>query len=313
VTGAVVRQNGTAVAGEIDDDHFFEPRSIPEKDVLFGTEDVTVDSGNGCDRVLAPGKYRDVHVFAGCTIGLLSGTYDVRRFVLEPDAVLAIPSHVELNVEEAFSFADRASVTIRGRSTDLTVYTNQTAPVYVGESSGFKGTIEAPRARVTVAPFAEYRGCIHANELHIDADAEVRGHNLSPVIITGIACESDADCGDNEHCEAGVCKAPPGPPSSPVTADLTITSDWPEGYCAEVAVHNNGDTALSTWQVVLDTNESQIDNLWNGVFAQNGSEYTVTPELWNAVIEPGGMQPFGFCATKTGGSCFPEVISAGGE
>ena len=76
------------------------------------------------------------------------------------------------------------------------------------ESSGFKGTIEAPRAGVTVAPFADYRGCIHANELHIDADAEVRGHNLSPVIISGIACESDADCGDNGHCEAGVCKAP---------------------------------------------------------------------------------------------------------
>jgi hypothetical protein len=58
---------------------------------------------------------------------------------------------------------------------------------------------------------------------------------------------------------------------------------------------NNKTAAISSWQVVIDVNDSHIDNSWNGA------------------IQPGGTQSFGFCASKTGANYYPEVISASGE
>jgi hypothetical protein len=256
--------------------------------------------------------YRNISVAAGCRLALAHGVYDVRELVLEPEATLVIAGQVGLNVGERFSFADRASVMIYGNTSDFTVYTNQTSPVYVGVASDFHGYLEAPHADVNVAPFAGYTGCIHANGVHIEADAAVLGDNLRPVVIKlESECLIDADCDFAETCEAGQCEGAVS--QAGVVAVISITSDWAAGYCTEITVQNNKTAAISSWQVVIDVNDSHIDNYWNGAFAPNGNEYTVSSMSWNGAIQPGGTQSFGFCASKTGANYYPEVISASGE
>ena len=44
-----------------------------------------------------------------------------------------------------------------------------------------------------------------------------------------------------------------------VTGSLAITSDWGSGYCASVTLSNGGSTAVTSWQVVM--NSGALDNL----------------------------------------------------
>ena len=97
------------------------------------------------------------------------------------------------------------------------------------------------------------------------------------------------------------------------TASLTIQSDWGSGYCASVSINNQGDAAITTWQVVVNPNNSTINNLWNGNLANN----IVTSMSYNSHIGVGGNAGFGFCANTHGGNYLPTLssltVSGGGN
>lgn len=305
--GNIVRQNDVFVAGEVDQDVFVDNRTVIEKAIAFGVDDVIVDSENGCESLLQPGKYQDIRVAPGCTLMLLSGTYDIRELFVDVDAELIIVGTVSVNTNEQFSFGDRSHVTIHGVTSGFVVYTNQTLPVYLGVDAAFSGYIEAPHALVNVAPFSEFRGCIRADVVNVEADSTVIGDNLRAVIISNTAqCVSDADCGSIEICEDGTCIEAP---VSPLAASILVNADWQTGYCANATISNNGAQPVPSWRVVMDAHSAQINNLWEGAYTQSGSMYTVTPAPWNGTIQPGASQTFGFCADKTGSNYVPEVIS----
>ena len=240
---------------------------------------------------------------------LLSGEFDVRNFVVEPEAELIVVGRVHLNVEERFSFGDRSMVTIHGQTSGFVVYTNQSTPVYVGVDAVFRGIIEAPSAHVNVAPFGDFMGCIHAESLIVEADAKVLGDRLRPVVIYDAPpCTDDWECAAGEICEAGACV---DEPNGPISAVIEINSDWNTGYCTDVTVTNTSGGLVTNWQVKFDAHQSQINNLWNGAYVKRGTVYTVSPAPWNGQIQPGGVQTFGFCADKTGGNYVPTVIAAG--
>src|SRR5690606_20460596 len=75
------------------------------------------------------------------------------------------------------------------------------------------------------------------------------------------------------------------------TASLTIQSDWGSGYCASVSISNQGNAAINSWQVVINPNNSTINNLWNGNLANN----IITNMSYNNHIGIGGHTAFGFC------------------
>ncbi len=122
-------------------------------------------------------------------------------------------------------------------------------------------------------------------------------------------CNVAADCASGT-CTAGICSAPS---SSDVTASISLSSSWENGYCANVTVQNTGSSAISTWEVSLDLNDSAKDSQWSGVFTAQAGLYIVTPEGWNSSIDANGQRQFGFCATHTGPNWMPAVIAASGS
>lgn len=89
------------------------------------------------------------------------------------------------------------------------------------------------------------------------------------------------------------------------SAQLTVQSDWGSGYCASVSVSNHSNAAVTSWQVVINTNNSTINNLWNGNLNGNA----ITGMSYNSTITAGGNTSFGFCANTNGNNYLPTLSS----
>lgn len=82
-------------------------------------------------------------------------------------------------------------------------------------------------------------------------------------------------------------------------ARFVAHSTWNEGYCGEVTLTNTHESAsVSDWSVMLDLQQSSLQNGWSGIFTSSNGSLTVTPEAYNATIVPGASTNFGFCATR---------------
>jgi len=97
------------------------------------------------------------------------------------------------------------------------------------------------------------------------------------------------------------------------SAQLTVQSDWGSGYCASVSVSNHSNAAVTSWQVVINTNNSTINNLWNGNLNGNA----ITGMSYNSTITAGGNTSFGFCANTHGNNYLPTLsgvlVNGGGS
>jgi len=73
------------------------------------------------------------------------------------------------------------------------------------------------------------------------------------------------------------------------TVDYTISSQWPGGFGAAIAIVNNGSTALTNWTLTWSfANGQTITELWSGIETQSGANVTVTNEPYNGSIPAGG-------------------------
>ena len=98
--------------------------------------------------------------------------------------------------------------------------------------------------------------------------------------------------------------APPSsttiPPTPDCVARFEITNSWPNGYQAEVTVRNDGPKQVTGWTVRWTMPEGhQLNNLWNGVPAEDGRAITVTNAGWNVTIPAGGATTFGLTVDTT--------------
>ena len=134
-------------------------------------------------------------------------------------------------------------------------------------------------------------------------------------------CGSIADgCGGFLNC--GTCVAPEtcggggtanqcgSPPS--LSATLTSQTSWQTGYCDNVTVKNLSTTNTTSWTVVIQLNQSTMNQIWSAAGTVAGSLLTAKSLSWNAVIAPSGTTSFGFCATKTGANPTPAIVSVTG-
>ncbi|MGC4093017.1 MAG: cellulose binding domain-containing protein [Polyangiaceae bacterium] len=100
---------------------------------------------------------------------------------------------------------------------------------------------------------------------------------------------------------------------SRVTAAVAITSSTATQYCANVTVSNSGPGAISNWNLVIDLNQSTMNNNWSATYGSvGGSRYSVTPVFWNAAIPANGSTTVGFCGYKTGTNWTPIVVAEDG-
>lgn len=80
------------------------------------------------------------------------------------------------------------------------------------------------------------------------------------------------------------------------TWQLTVTSDWTAGYCADVVVTNPGSAAL-TWVVAVPVDGVPY-SFWSGTWSQDGDRLNVKGEQWNHTLAAGASTNFGFCANR---------------
>ena len=92
------------------------------------------------------------------------------------------------------------------------------------------------------------------------------------------------------------------------TATYQNTSDWGNGFTANVVVTNTGTSATKGWKVTWTwSGNQQVTNMWNASNQQSGKSETATNASYNGVINPGSNTSFGFQGTYSGTNAAPTL------
>ncbi|WP_328911816.1 MULTISPECIES: glycoside hydrolase family 9 protein [unclassified Streptomyces] len=106
---------------------------------------------------------------------------------------------------------------------------------------------------------------------------------------------------------------PPPPPSTGCKVVYTVSSDWGNGFQADVAVTNKGPSTINNWTLTWTFGgDQQIGNAWNGTSSQSGQKVTVTNAGYNGAIAPGGSVDIGFTATYHSSNAAPHDFALNG-
>jgi len=123
------------------------------------------------------------------------------------------------------------------------------------------------------------------------------------VSFTGVDWNAELPAGAS--ASFGYCAnrdtVPADPPADPDDGDalqtsMVIDNDWGSGYCAQVSVTNIGTQTLD-WAVTLSV-DGVVNNAWNVVWSQSGSDFSASGVSWNNLLEPQASANFGFCAVR---------------
>src|SRR5581483_1484497 len=82
--------------------------------------------------------------------------------------------------------------------------------------------------------------------------------------------------------------------TSGCSVSYTVSSQWPGGFGANVAITNLG-SPISGWSLAWSFSAGQsITQLWNGTYTQSGANVTVTNVSYNGSLGTGASTSFGF-------------------
>lgn len=110
----------------------------------------------------------------------------------------------------------------------------------------------------------------------------------------------------------GETTSPPEPVAGCQVA-YRVVNQWPEGFQGSVTITNTSETTIDGWEAAWSFPDGQqITQLWNGQYAQDGAEVTVTNESYNGTITAGGSTEFGFLASWSGSNRVPEEFTVNG-
>ncbi|NJO20916.1 MAG: hypothetical protein HC838_13960 [Spirulinaceae cyanobacterium RM2_2_10] len=70
---------------------------------------------------------------------------------------------------------------------------------------------------------------------------------------------------------------------------------------------------MGNWRLRFQMADATIDQSWNGEFARQGNDYTVTPPAWGRNVQPGQTVEIGFCARKQGSNYQPQQVRLTGS
>lgn len=116
--------------------------------------------------------------------------------------------------------------------------------------------------------------------------------------------------------------APATPTSTPTSpagggcrVTYTISSQWPGGFGATIAITNTGTAAWNGWTLTFAfANGQTITQLWNGSVSQTGSNVTVTNASYNGSVAAGASVSSspGFNGTWNGTNAAPTSFAVNG-
>ena len=94
-----------------------------------------------------------------------------------------------------------------------------------------------------------------------------------------------------------------------VTASLKVTSDWGNGYCANIDIINGGTRQVTKWTVNVNIPSSQLTNAWSSSATTSGSVLSLAPVSYNQTIAPSASVGIGYCASATSTNHTPSIAS----
>ncbi len=132
-----------------------------------------------------------------------------------------------------------------------------------------------------------------------NAESSAQGE---PVRFRGVAWNATLDPGASAHFGYCLEHRPQRQARQPletardIDSQLTVQSDWGQGYCVQVQVRNTGRDARS-WQLRVPI-EGRLRELWNARHTRSGDQLQVSGLSHNARLQPGAQTTFGFCALR---------------
>jgi hypothetical protein len=105
-------------------------------------------------------------------------------------------------------------------------------------------------------------------------------------------------------------------PSATATGVCTVAysmNDWGSGATVSITIKNNSAAPIDGWTLTWAFSGNQkIDNIWNAVYSQSGTELTVKNTAYNVEIPAGGSVSFGFNLTYSGSNAKPTGFTLNG-
>jgi cellulase/cellobiase CelA1 len=93
-----------------------------------------------------------------------------------------------------------------------------------------------------------------------------------------------------------------------------VTSQWNNGFTADVTIRNTGAAAINGWNLTWSfANGQTITNAWNTTATQSGANVSARNAAHNAAIAAGATTNFGFQATHSGTNARPASFMLNGS
>ncbi|WP_284749415.1 cellulase family glycosylhydrolase [Amycolatopsis sp. RTGN1] len=107
----------------------------------------------------------------------------------------------------------------------------------------------------------------------------------------------------------------PSPAAAATACEVGYTvNDWGSGFTANLSLKNLGTAPLSGWRISYSyTGNQQLQQGWNGTWAQSGKTVTLTPATWNGTIAPNASVTAGANFGYSGANAAPASFSVNGE
>ena len=148
----------------------------------------------------------------------------------------------------------------------------------------------------------------------VQASFRASGGNIEDLLVALVLAphfrvrESEAGPSPEPMVDAGVPMSDAGTPpmpdaSTPPTPGLevvvTVSDRWATGYCADVALTNEGASSV-TWTVPITIESGySLYNHWSSTaVGTNGSVVSFVGLAWNATLATGASTSFGFCVER---------------
>jgi hypothetical protein len=93
-----------------------------------------------------------------------------------------------------------------------------------------------------------------------------------------------------------------------------VSSQWQQGFVADIAVTNTGTSAWTSWTLRWRyPGGQQITTAWNGTWTMSGQSVTFTGSAWQLPVQVGQTVHVGFNGTGNGSSPPPADFSVNGH
>ncbi len=99
----------------------------------------------------------------------------------------------------------------------------------------------------------------------------------------------------------------------PLEASYQAGAGWGTGYDGQYTITNPGTAAVTGWTLAFTLPAgTKVSSLWDGSYADNGGQVTVTSNGWDATVQPGATVTVGFVTSSSGAAGQPTGCTING-